>query len=132
MAVLELNDGNQGFPRWKVVPPTIKVSCALIQLNLPSISELHRCPTLKTLRLKSVDWSELQEFLLARKQYVENRLEVDGVRMEPLKKLVIDFELIKEEGRNELRSLVETLVGRLGGRTITLGGRGLRSSCLDL
>jgi len=52
----------------------------------------------------------LLALLRARKQNVESGLEVEGVRMEPLKKLIVPFENISSEALEECRGLVGEVV----------------------
>lgn len=76
-----------------------------------------RLPTLKTLRVRSEPSEQLADLLQARKENVENGLEVDGVKMESLKELHFPYhcerEMKNEQGENtllRLKELVEKVV----------------------
>jgi len=103
LEVLELQEDDQTFPPWMSVPPTLKLVTDEIYTNLPSISEVQvdtifdwdqlvdRCPTLKVVILEYDDAEpeELLSFLQPRQENVEVGLEFEGVKMKPVKNLVL-------------------------------------------
>lgn len=53
---------------------------------------------------------ELVGFLQARSNNVEAGVEVEGVRMEPLKRLAVPFKQMSPKNLKQLKELVETVV----------------------
>jgi len=111
-----------------LVPPTLKLFTGSVYSGLPFLSKLWKicafgwgelstkCPNLQVLMMleASTDEISLKDDLLsllrARKKNVESRLEVDNVKMEPLKKLVIPFKEHSARALEKCRELVGEVV----------------------
>lgn len=125
------------FPSWVMIPITatlmVESNLSGVCSSLPSVSTLwlteienvqvlgSRCPELVRLRMDpeeipdASEWDELVLTLQQRKKNVEAGIEVDGVKMIPLKTLVFPFKAI-EAGLSfrmlifKLKTLVEEVV----------------------
>lgn len=117
LEVLELevtSENGYEFPTWMLVKPTLKLTPLSLINNIPPISELwvtqatdlhfylEQCPQVQVLRLevtsdKTGDGAyiddELLGFLSKRGIQVENEESVQGVKIEPLKKVIIPFQM---------------------------------------
>jgi len=125
MEVLSIyEEDGRCFPSWIVVPPTTKVALLSPYSNLPSVSELNihftshwknisgRCTLLRSLK-NSYDCFKIEDvpaLLSARRENVKAGMKVDGIKMEPLKRLVIRFKKLNEDRLAELGELVDQLV----------------------
>lgn len=106
LEVLELYDAGD-FPLWLLIPESTKLIAHSGVVNIPSISEFwswtpvshrnditNRLPNLDTLCLGYVcDLKDVVEMLTGRKANFEAGLQVDGVKMEMMKTLVVPFSL---------------------------------------
>jgi len=103
LEVLELMEIDDQFPTWMVVPPTLKLSTSQYR-DLPDLGELwlealggwgrlllSRRPNLQVLRVGCPNPAvqKLLDLLRVRRASVEDGLEVEGVRVVDLSKLVI-------------------------------------------
>jgi len=120
-----MHEMDDQFPTWMVVPPTLRLFTYEIQTNLSAIQELwfeylenwqllsSRCPNLQVLRSELNGFNPQQhllDLLKARERNVKMGLEVDQLKIEPLKKLVIPFNELSAEALEECRELVEEVV----------------------
>ena len=128
LKVLDLNDSLSEFPHWMVVPPTLKLHSRYFQIGVPSVSQLSfdhveacwieldhlKCPLLQVLKFEVHEvynfTDRLLNLLRSRRKFVEAGLEVEGGKMQALKKLVINFERITFSQLEECRELVEEVV----------------------
>ena len=128
LEVLELDDGGN-FPRWLLIPDSAILIAHSGLSNLPSISELwaedldfmeeelsDRCARLKTLVLvarfqEAYQRDPLLNILNKRRINVEAGLEVDGVKMEPIQKLVLPSKLGYYSDSKEAKSFLERCRG---------------------
>lgn len=123
------------FPSWMKVPPSSTLYVPnLVCWGIPSVSKLwvgwvdgperlwNSCPILEVLKVEGSGrlTGELYVLLEERKANVESGVEVEGVRMQPLKKSTIDFtclsdfynkkEELAQKKLAELRELVDEVV----------------------
>lgn len=118
LKVLEMDcHSSTSFPSWITIPPTsmlILTRRSILLSGLPSVSRLwcetfkgcnnltNRCPLLEELRLvdpgpEQIEMKWLSPLLSMRKQNVDKKLEVDGVRMQPLKRLIYRLSMFVRE-----------------------------------
>jgi len=111
------------FPTWMLVPPSLKLESHFIHEGLPSISELsiieiqpymsaldHVCPELQVLDFQfaeHTDGRDLGRLLGTRRDNATAGLEVGGIEMQSLKKLVIPFDELDELTLDKYRELVD-------------------------
>jgi len=123
LEALELDPSSLEFPSWMVVPSTSKLASRVLLSGLPSsIREMridhvtpewiymaHRCPTLQVLTIaqKSLQASK---YLQSRSEDIRAGVEVDGIRMGPLEKLVIPVQKYTWKHLRKFKSLVEVVV----------------------
>lgn len=133
---LSLNLENPEFPNWISCPSSLKLSTWDVFHGLPSISELliqklkdctplsGRCPLLHTFRYKPFDssiefprLSNLVKLLLERRAQVEAGMEVDGIKMQNIKAVILPFKDFEGESEtsasrvlDQVKSLVETVI----------------------
>ena len=138
LEVLEL-DNVGDFAQWLLIPDSVKLITVAAVFNLPSISELwswfplyqsddiiNRLPKLETLCLGYVHVLEkVVGVLNRRKGNVEAGLQVDGVKMQMIKTLILPFNLSDpdledelREGLEKCRELVEVVEGNAHSRFI--------------
>lgn len=103
LELLDVDEEKQVFPRWIEVPKTVKLHSCTVLSGLPPISEVftstsnwdrlsNACPTLQVListGSRADNNEELLSLLDSRKEAVEAGLEVEGVKMQKLEKLMI-------------------------------------------
>lgn len=113
---LELEEVSLQFPSWMIVPPRFKLFNKLLHFDLPQQpSELWvyylmdweavsvKNPRLQVLRFEGTDpdyQDELLPLLQSRNKKIVDGFEIEGVRMERVKKLVIP---LGEFGSKKLR-----------------------------
>jgi len=125
LEVFEIRLGEENFPTWMVVPQSLKLFDPSNSAGLPSISILwiysfndweelsNRCPCLQIFRLDSFysgDMFKLVNLLSTRRDNVDHGLEIERVKMEPLRKLVIPFKVFSQSELEQLRGLVGEVV----------------------
>lgn len=128
---LEMIDFQGRFPTWLKPPHTCTLLVFLIPDSLPSISRLwiylfaaivalsNSCPTLVELRIEEHKCLNCQQhhdlisMLRQRKANVEAGIRIDGVKMIPLKRLVLSSRMLSTTPQatlSQIRELVEEVV----------------------
>lgn len=126
LEVLELYEESAVFPAWMKVNSNLKLYAEVLPSNLPSISEVWvfyltagwrglsmSCPLLKVLTFEGeeqLDLPNLESLLVTRRENVERGLEIEAVKMEPLRKLVIPSRMFTSKMLEKLRVLVDEVV----------------------
>jgi len=127
LEVLDVLELGNGFPNWMSVPLKLKLTTGSVYSRMPSsvsnlwVSHLRnyiyltfRCPKLEVLRYDGNGLeayaTDLEQLLLERRDNVEKGLKVEGIKMEPLKRLLIPCDNFALETVGRFRNLVGEVV----------------------
>lgn len=121
---MELEEKEDLFPSWMVVPSSLKFQTHYIHLEMPPISELviegpeidesglvNRCPRLQILHFRNTNMTEtIKRLLEGRRNNVAAGLEVGGIKMEFLKKLFMPLDRVEQAMLEESRGMVDEVL----------------------